>query len=77
MADTQSLLSYAFTQSPYFVLLLALWYIFYKFQERTYGDYKQQITDLQKTFTDSLWMITNTFGGRLDKIEDTLEKINK
>jgi hypothetical protein len=32
---------------------------------------------LQETFKASLEMITNTFGGRLDKIEETLENIKK
>ena len=67
----------AFKQWPYFVLLLLLGYGFYKFLEREYETHKQQMDSLQETFRHSLEMITNTFGGRLDKIEDTLEKINK
>lgn len=77
MQTETSLIAEAFKQWPYFVLLLLLGYGFYKFLEREYETHTQQIESLQLTFKTSLEMITNTFGGRLDKIEDTLEKINK
>lgn len=77
MAEEATLISEAFKQGPYFVLLLLVGYGFYKFLEREYETHKQQIESLQATFKDSLEMITNTFGWRLDKIEDTLERINK
>ncbi len=66
-----------FDQWPYFVLLLIVLVAFYKFLERTYADHKEQMKALQETFKASLEMITNTFGGRLDKIEETLENIKK
>jgi len=74
---TEETLKLILDQWPYFALLLIVWYGFYKFLERTYDDHKEQMVNLQTTFKDSLSLITNTFGGRLDKIEETLEKINK
>jgi hypothetical protein len=74
---TEETLKLILDQWPYFALLLIVWYGFYKFLERTYDDHKEQMVNLQTTFKDSLNLITNTFGGRLDKIEETLEKINK
>lgn len=62
-------------QWPYFALLVIVGYGFYKFLERTYDDHKEQMQNLQATFKESLNLITDTFGWRLDKIEETLEKI--
>lgn len=74
---TDETIKLIFDQWPYFVLLIIVWYGFYKFLERTYLDHKEQMVALQTTFKESLNLITNTFGVRLDKIESTLEKINK
>lgn len=63
-------------QWPYFALLVALWYGFYRFLERTYADHKEYTISLQATFKESLELIMGTFWGRLDKIEATLEKGN-
>lgn len=72
--DTETL-SLIFSQWPYFALLCIVGYGFYKFLERTYDDHKEQMKQLQETFRESLNLITNTFWVRLDKIEETLEKI--
>lgn len=72
--DTE-LMQLILKQWPYFSLLVAVLYGFYKFLERTYDDHKTQMESLQNTFKDSLKIITDTFGWRLDKIEETLEKL--
>lgn len=77
METETSIIVEAFKQGPYFVLLLLLGYGFYKFLEKEYETHRQQIESLQLTFKNSLEMITNTFGWRLDKIENTLEQIKK
>ena len=77
MQTETSLITEAFKQWPYFVLLILLGYGFYRFLEREYETHKIQIESLQETFRASLEMITNTFGWRLDKIEESIEKINK
>ena len=77
MIEETSIITESFKQGPYFVLLLLVGYGFYKFLEREYETHKEQMLTLQETFKASLEMITNTFWGRLDKIEDTLERINK
>lgn len=77
MQEETSIIQLLLNQGPYFALLVIVGYGFYKFLERTYDDHKEQMQNLQTTFKESLNLITNTFGGRLDKIEETLEKINK
>lgn len=75
--STEIIISEWFKQWPYFVLLLLLGYGFYRFLEREYETHKEQMDTLQTTFKNSLEIITNTFGIRLDKIENTLEKFPK
>ena len=78
MADTTNIFELIINQWPYFALLVLVGYGFYKFLERSYDDHKEQMNNLQTTFKESLSQITNWFnhiGVRLDKIEDTLEKL--
>ncbi len=78
MSDTEtSIITEAFKQWPYFILLLLVGYWFYKFLEREYLTHREQMESLQETFKTSLELITNTFGWRLDKIENTLEQFKK
>lgn len=71
---TEEVIKIILDQWPYFALLVALGYGFYRFLERTYSDHQSATLALQATFKESLELIMSTFGGRLDKIEATLEK---
>ena len=63
-------------QSPLFLALIWLGWVFYKFLERTYNDHTKTVDGLQVTFKDSLDKIVNHLWNRLDTIEDTLDDFN-
>lgn len=75
--DAETLKAILEWQWPAFTLLVVILAAFWKFLERTYSDHKEQMQSLQATFRESLGLITNTFGIRLDKIEETLENYKK